>query len=371
MIKFIDLERQRKNLPIDLNKVIKEIINEGQFISGKEVSSLENLLQEYISSPAVAVANGTDALSIALMALNIKPGDEVIIPSFTWVSTAEVICLLGAKPVFVDIDTNFNIDLNKIEPKISEKTKAIMPVSMFGRCPDLMKIKELAMQYNLFTVEDGAQSFGAKSNNNFSCNVLDISTTSFFPSKPLGCYGDGGAIFSKDEDLLKKIMTIPKHGQIGRYNYVEIGMNSRLDTIQAGILIEKLKIFEDEIIKRNLVAQLYEKHLHKYKLITTPKIPSNENRSVWAQYTIILNNEIANKRDEIMSNLKNLGIPTALYYPVPLHTSKVYKKFNSEDLDTTMDIAKRVLSLPMHPYLTKEEIKFVSDNLISVINEIN
>ena len=371
MIKFVDLDRQRKNLKSDINLIIKGVIEEGQFISGKEVSYLERSLEDYTKSPSVTVANGTDALSIALMSLDVKPGDEVILPSFTWVSTAEVVCLLGAVPVFADIDRNFNIDINKLKSKITNKTRVIMPVSMFGRCPDLLKIQELAQKYNLNTIEDAAQSFGAKSNNNFSCTVLDISTTSFFPSKPLGCYGDGGAVFSRNEEFLRKIKTIPKHGQVGRYNYVEVGMNSRLDTMQAAILLEKLKIFEDEITKRNNVAKTYEKHLSRSKSIETPEIPSSADRSVWAQYTVLLDGDLADKRDHIMKNLRNLGIPTALYYPVPLHTSPVYKNFNSEGLNVTSDIAKRVLSLPMHPYLSEEELSFICENLLNVIDEIS
>ncbi len=370
MIKFVDLLKQQEALESNISEVIDKVLTKSQFILGPEVKTLEDQLSAYTGTKCITVANGTDALYVALLAHEIKENDEVLIPSFTWVSTAETICQLKAKPVFVDIDNNFNIDLEKIKEKITEKTKAIMPVSMFGRCSDLNKIQNLAKEYNLKTIEDAAQSFGAKSSNDMSCSIMDISTTSFFPAKPLGCYGDGGAIFTKDEKLYEKIKTIPRHGQMKRYEYVEIGINSRLDTIQAAVLLEKLKIFETEILLRNKVARRYDERLKENDNITTPNIPSNVNRSVWAQYTILLNREISHKRDTIMQNLKERGVPTALYYPVPLHTAAVYKNYDSVGLDRTIDFANRVLSLPMHPYLTEEETNLVCDSLIQVIEEL-
>ena len=247
MIRFIDLIRQREFLNNKIEQSILKVVQNSNFIQGEEVKLIEEELANFTGTKCVSVANGTDALYIALLAHGIKEGDEVLIPSFTWVSTAETICQLKAKPVFVDIDDNFNIDIKKMTEKITENTKAIMPVSMFGRCPDLNKIQTIALEHNLKTIEDAAQSFGAKSLECMSCSVLDISTTSFFPAKPLGCYGDGGAIFSTNEGLFEKCQIISKHGQKSRYEYVDIGVNSRLDTIQASILLEKLKIFEDEI----------------------------------------------------------------------------------------------------------------------------
>jgi len=370
MIKFIDLAKQRDALDCDLNEVIAKVISKDNFIMGEEVSRLEDELTKLTSSNCTCVANGTDALLITLLAMGIKPGDEVIVPSFTWVSSAEVICQVGATPVFIDISDDFNIDINKIKTKITHRTKAIMAVSMFGRCPDLNKIQEIANQHKLFSIEDAAQSFGAKSHGNPSCSILDVSTTSFFPSKPLGCYGDGGAIFSNNEALLKKIKVIPKHGQTSRYNYVEIGLNSRLDTIQAAILSEKLKIFPEEIISRNRVAKLYEIGLNNLPFLSTPSIPTEASRSVWAQYTVLLDHDVAKHRQKIMTMLKDKGIPSALYYPVPLHTSAVYQQYDSVDLDITIDISDRVLSLPMHPYLTDQEVEIVCLELAKIIRTI-
>jgi UDP-2-acetamido-2-deoxy-ribo-hexuluronate aminotransferase len=367
MIKFLDLKKQRDAFHNNLDEIILKVVENGQFISGPEVKILENTLSSYVGSECIAVANGTDALSIALMSIGTGPGDEVILPSFTWVSTAEVVCQLGAKPVFIDIDENFVIDINKLEEKINTHTKAILPVSMFGRCPNLNTIKELGLKHKIYTIEDAAQSFGAKSDGNMSCSILDIATTSFFPSKPLGCYGDGGAIFSSNEDLLEKLRVIPKHGQSGRYNYIEIGMNSRLDTIQAAILLEKFNIFENEILSRNNIAKIYSSMLQDLAQIVSPQIPSIENRSVWAQYTVLLDDNIAEKRNEIMLHLKNAGIPTALYYPVPLHSCPVYSKYESSNMSITNNLADRVLSLPMHPYLSKNEVEIICDSLKKAI----
>ena len=370
MINFIDLERQRHSIKSRIEMAVNKVIAEGNFILGPEVSELEKQLENYVGVPCVTVANGTDALYISMLAANIGAGDEVLVPSFTWVSTAETVCQLGANPVFVDIDDNFNIDIEKAKTKISEKTRAIIPVSMFGTCPNLLKIDAFAKEYNLLAIEDAAQSFGAKSEGNISCSVLDISTTSFFPAKPLGCYGDGGAIFVKNLNYLEKIKQIPRHRQQGRYNYKHIGVNSRRDTIQAAVLIEKLNIFEDEIVARNNVAKRYKENLADFNLVKTPFIPNLDNRSVWAQYTILLDTEIKTSRGFIMEKLKDLGIPTALYYPVPLHTSGVYSRFETSDLSKTEFISSRVLSLPMHPYLKNDEIDEVSEKLISTIRLI-
>ena len=370
MIHFVDLIKQQKALKKDISDVINDVISRSHFILGKEVQELEKILSEYVGNKCISVANGTDALLVALMAIGVKQDDEVLVPSFTWVSTAEVVCMLKAKPVFIDIDENFNIDLNKIEEKITKKTKAIIPVSMFGSCPELKNIKEISDKYNLKCIEDAAQSFGAKSSGKLSCSVLDISTTSFFPAKPLGCYGDGGAIFTNDDDLFERIKVIPRHGQKGRYQYHEVGINSRLDTIQAAILIEKMKIFEDEINSRIKIAKKYEKLLNDIDLIKTPYIPDEDNRSVWAQYTLILDKKLSEERESLMEDLLSKGIPTALYYPRPLHTSPVYEAFNSTDLNNTNNISSRVLSLPMHPYLTDDDINLIAFELEKSIKKI-
>jgi len=364
---FIDLGQQYKRIKNEVDSAIEDVINKTSFIQGTQVKQLEKELASYVGLECITCANGTDALYVALRSLNIRSGDEVIIPSFTWVSTAGVIKLLNAKPVFVDINPKtFNIDPKKIEEKITNKTKVIMPVSIFGRSCDILEICDIAKKYNLKVVEDSAQGFGSKYKDHISCSVADISTTSFFPAKPLGCYGDGGAIFAKESSLAEKINAITKHGQKGRYNYIDVGMNSRLDTLQAAILLEKLKIYEDDVVKRNEVAKRYNENLGLADIIC-PEIPSEENRSVWAQYTIILDKRFQEQRENIMSILSNKKVPTALYYPAPLHLQKPF--FEKNPLPITEDLSKRVLSLPMHPYLNTEDIDFISEQLIETLKE--
>ena len=370
-MEFIDLKKQYLLNKSNIDTRIAKVLEEQNFILGEEVLQLEQLMNDYTNSKSVGVANGTDALMIALMAMGIQEGDEVITPSFTWVSTIEVIKLLNAKPVYVDINPDtFNIDESLIEERITPQTKCIIPVSLFGRCPDLSKLMNIAKVNNLKVLEDAAQSYGAKSNGMLSCSITDIATTSFFPAKPLGCYGDGGAIFSSDKDLIEACRIISRHGQSGRYNYVRVGVNSRLDTIQAAILLEKHKIFEDEIVMRNNVARHYEDILKDNLLVKTPSILSEENRSVWAQYTIILDDSLDGKREDIMAELKSLGVPTALYYPAPLHLQSIYFD-DSFNLINTTKIANSVLSLPMHPYLEESEIEYVCSSLSQVLNKFS
>jgi UDP-2-acetamido-2-deoxy-ribo-hexuluronate aminotransferase len=367
---FIDLNLQYKRIKNEIDSAIKSVIDKGDFIQGGKVKLLEEKLESFVGSRCVTCSDGTDALFVALKALNVKPGDEVIVPSFTWVSTAEVVKLVGAEPIFADINADsFNITLEHIEPKITKKTKAIIPVSMFGRACDILEITNYANEKGIYVIEDSAQAFGSKNEGKMSCSVADISTTSFFPAKPLGCYGDGGAIFTNNEDLYTKINAITKHGQKGRYNYVEIGLNSRLDTLQASILIEKLKIYEDEIALRNKIAKKYDSFLSKNSFFKTPVITDQNNRSVWAQYTILLDSRISDGRSRIMEDLKERGIPTALYYPAPLHLQGPYMKGENEVLKITENISKRVLSLPMHPYLTTEQIEQISSELIDVVEK--
>ena len=372
-INFIDVNKQYELHKDEIDISMANVLNHGAFIQGPEVKELEQLLSEYTGSNALTVANGTDALFISLMALGIGPGDEVITPSFTWVSTVEAIRLVGAKPVYIEVrPETFNINEDDIEKMITPRTKVIMPVSIFGRCPNLNIIKNLPEVKNndIKILEDAAQSFGAKSDGLMSCSVTDISTTSFFPAKPLGCYGDGGAIFTNDDNLFEKISMISKHGQQGRYNYKTIGVNSRLDTLQAAVLISKLKFFEKEIIMRNKVANIYNELLSSTNLIKIPSIPDEANRSVWAQYTIILDDKVYKKRQEIMAKMKEKNIPTALYYPAALHLQKPY--FDSDAfLPITEYIADRVISLPMHPYLEKVEIEYISDNLMKILDGLN
>ncbi len=367
-MKFIDLNKQYKTIKNEIDLAIQSTLDDGDFIQGNKVKELEALLGSYSQTNCTTCANGTDALYISLRALGVCEGDEIIVPSFTWVSTAGVIKLLNAKPIFAEIsEKDFNIDPNNIIELISNKTKGIIPVSIFGRCANLTEINLIAKKHNLWVIEDAAQSFGAKHNGSFSCSMTDLATTSFFPAKPLGCYGDGGAIFSKDESLLEKTRIISRHGQKKRYEYVDVGMNSRLDTIQASILIEKMKIYENEIALRNDVAHKYNSRLDHLDVIKTPEIPESTNRSVWAQYTILLDNELKHKRDKIMNLLKEDGVPSALYYPAPLHLQPPFR--NGQRLPITEEISKRVLSLPMHPYLEDNEIDFIAQKLKINLNK--
>tara|TARA_B100000989_G_scaffold31538_1_gene20120 strand:- start:5743 stop:6855 length:1113 start_codon:yes stop_codon:yes gene_type:complete len=362
---FIDLKKQYQRIKNDIDNSVFEVLDNANFIQGDQVKKLEKKLSEYTGNNCVTCANGTDALYVALRSLDIKEGDDVIVPSFTWVSTAEVVKLVNANPVFADIEENsFNVSVKSIEQVYTPNTKAIIPVSMFGKACNLEEINKYAKAKNVTLIEDAAQSFGAKSNGSLSCSVADISTTSFFPAKPLGCYGDGGAIFVRNEELFEKISAITKHGQKGRYNYVDIGVNSRLDTIQAAILLEKIKVYEDEIIKRNIVADKYNELLSSTSYLNIPESTDPNNRSVWAQYTLKLSKEIAPFREQIMGQLKRLNIPTALYYPAPIHQQKPY--LSNAYLPNTESISQRVLSLPMHPYLSVQEIEEISEKLLSV-----
>ena len=355
---FIDLNKQYLKIKEPLSISLKRIFTNSDYILGKEVIELEQQLSEYTQNKCITVANGTDALFVALKALDIGIDDEVIVPSFTWVSSVETILSVGAVPIYCDIDPfTFNLDLKDAQKKISSKTRAIMAVSIFGQTADLFDAKDLCKKNGIYLIEDGAQSFGAEHFGHKSCSIADISTTSFFPSKPLGCYGDGGAIFWKNNDFDDLLKTIPRHGQTGRYDYKRVGINSRLDTIQAAVLIEKLKIFEGEIELRNDIAKLYERELNNVGSIQIPKILDN-NRSVFAQYTIKL---IDLSRNELIEFLKKKDIPTGVYYSQPLHLSKPYE--SNVELPNTMNCSKNVLSLPMSPYLEKKEVEYICSSI--------
>ena len=330
---------------------------------GPEVKELEAKLAAYSGSKhCVTVSSGTDSLLIALMALGIGAGDELITVPYTWISTAEVIALLGAKPVFVDIrpDT-WNMDESQIEAVITEKTKAIMPVSIYGQCPDMDAINTIAEKYNLPVIEDAAQSFGATYKGKKSCNLSTIGGTSFFPSKPLGCYGDGGALFTNDDELAEKFRWIRVHGQERKHHHPILGINGRMDTIQAAILLEILEVFPDEVVKRQNLGQTYSKSLSYIEGLTTPKI-GKHNTSVYAQYTIL-----SEQREEIQQSLKEKGIPSVSYYSVPLHLQPVFKNLNHKERDFPVaeKVANQCLSLPMSPYLSEENQTKVIDALLN------
>ena len=358
---FIDLAAQYERVKEKVDSRIQTVLNHGQYIMGPEVRELEEKLQEFVGvKHALTCANGTDALSIALLALGIGEGDEVITTPFTFFATGETIALNGAKLVFVDIDPEtYNIDANLIEEKITNKTKAIIPVSLYGQMSDMPKIMDIAKKHSLKVIEDAAQSFGASINGKKSCSIADISTTSFFPAKPLGCYGDGGALFTNDDDLAQAIREIRNHGQSKRYIHTRLGYNSRLDTIQAAILIEKLAIFEDEIQKRQVVAKRYNDALaSKFKV---NKIKDGY-VSAYAQYTLEVEN-----RDDFTKRLKEVGVPTAVHYPISIHKQPIFEKlgYSCERFEISESASSKVVSLPMHPYLdenTQSEIIKVVEN---------
>lgn len=350
MIEFIDLKAQQARLKDKIEAGIQNVLTHGQYILGPEVAELEEKLAAYVGAKyCITCANGTDALQIALMALGVGVGDEVITPGFTYIATAETVALLGAKPVYVDVDAKtYNIDVTQLEAAITPRTKAIIPVSLYGQCADFDEINAIAKKYNLPVIEDAAQSFGASYKGKKSCNLTTIACTSFFPSKPLGCYGDGGAIFTNDNELAKVIRQIARHGQDRRYHHIRVGVNSRLDTIQAAILLPKLEILDDEMQARQQIAETYTKLFNEASIATTPFIKEG-NISAWAQYTIQIDN-----REAVQDTLKQAGIPTAVHYPIPLNKQPAVA--SEKVLPVGDKIAERVMSLPMHPYLTSKDI---------------
>ncbi|WP_109427160.1 DegT/DnrJ/EryC1/StrS family aminotransferase [Aggregatibacter kilianii] len=357
-MEFIDLKAQQERIKAKIDAGIQKVLTHGQYILGPEVTELEEKLAAYTGAKyCISCANGTDALQIAQMALGIGVGDEVITPGFTYIATAETVALLGAKPVYVDVDPKtYNLDVNKLEAAITPRTKAIIPVSLYGQCADFDAINQVAQKYNLPVIEDAAQSFGATYKGRKSCNLSTISCTSFFPSKPLGCYGDGGAIFTNDEELATVIRQIARHGQDRRYHHIRVGVNSRLDTLQAAILLPKLEILEDEILARNVVAENYNDLFNAAGIMTTPFVEEH-NRCAWAQYTIQVEN-----RAEVQEKLKAQGIPTAVHYPIPLNKQPAVADAQVS-LPVGDRIAECVMSLPMHPYLTVEEQQVIVESL--------
>ncbi len=355
-IPFIDLKSQYEMYKEEINKEVLDVLSSAQFIMGPQVTKLEENLALYTGAKyAYACSSGTDALLLALMAIDIEPGDEIITTPFTFIATAETIALLKAKPVFVDIDeTTYNIDPKLIEAKITPRTKAIMPVALYGQCADMDEINAIAQKYNLVVIEDACQSFGAEYKGKKSCNVSHIGCTSFFPSKPLGCYGDGGAIFCSDDALAAKIKSLLNHGQGKRYEHKYIGINGRLDALQAAILNVKMNHFDAEVAKRIEVGERYSALLKDVDVIT-PKIMSDRN-SMYAQYSIRVKN-----RETLMQKLNDAGVPTAVHYPIPLHLQEAlsYLGYKKGDFPLSEQVGTEIMSLPMSPFLTTEQQDFV------------
>lgn len=383
MIPFIDLKAQFEVVGEDINKRVLEVLASTQYIMGPQVAEMEKELAAFANvKHCVACASGTDALLMALMALDVGPGDAVFTTPFTFVATAEVIALTGATPIFVDINpVTFNMDSHELErallaftnrdggypmPNVDLATltpKAVIPVDLFGLSADYEAINALAKKYNLAVLEDAAQGFGAQYFGKRTCGLTEISATSFFPAKPLGCCGDGGAVFTNNDALLEKLHSIRVHGQSNdKYNNVRIGLNARMDTIQCAVILAKLPIFAEEIEKRQQVAQAYSARLARLDDCKVPTVPEGY-KSVWAQYSIV-----SSKKEALMAALKNAGVPTACYYPIPLHLQGAfeYLGYQQGDMPFSETCAKNIFSLPMHPYLKEEAI----DLICSVIEDV-
>lgn len=371
-IQMVDLKSQYEKIKTEVDAGIQEVINTTAFINGAAVKEFQADLENYLKvKHVIPCANGTDALQIAMMALGLKAGDEIITASFTYVATAEVIGLLGLTPVLVDVNPDtFNINIDAIEKAITPKTKAIVPVHLFGQCADMEQIIAIAKKHNLFVIEDVAQAIGA--DYTFSDGKVakagtigTIGCTSFFPSKNLGCYGDGGAMYTNDDELAKKMRMIAHHGQSVQYVHDVLGVNSRLDTIQAVVLKAKLKHLDEYANARNVAASYYDKALANHPKIKTP-VRSKNSTHVFHQYTVQL---CGVDRTKLREQLAERGIPAMIYYPIPLHQQNAYKsdRYKAGDFPVTETLCQCVLSLPMHTELDEETLKYIVDNLIDLV----
>ena len=356
-MQFIDLRAQQSRIKEQIDSNIQNVLEHGQYILGPEVSVLEDRLAAYVGvKHCIGVSSGTDALMIALMAIGVGPGDEVITPAFTYIATAEAAAVLGAKPVYVDIlPETFNLDPSKIESAITNRTKAILPVSLYGQCPDMDEINAIAENHDLVVIEDAAQSFGATYKGQRSGALSKISATSFFPSKPLGCYGDGGALFTDDDDLALILRQVSRHGQDRRYHHLRVGINGRIDTVQAAILLAKFDIFPGEVALRQKIAKHYNQLLKEVSGVTLPEL-SPHNTSVYGQFTIRVKN-----REAVIASLSEAGIPTAVHYPTPLNLQPAVA--DGQKYEHAETASREVLSLPFHPYLSEQEIKQVAEQI--------
>lgn len=362
-MEFINLQHQYHLYQKEIDQAIKGVLESGQYIMGEAIQELEQKLAAFTQSKhCLGVSSGTDGLLLALNAIGLQPGDEVICVPFTWVSPVECVRRLGGVPVFVDIDPRtFLIDVDQIEEAITPKTKAIIPVSLYGQMPDFKKINEIAKKHKLYVIEDGAQSFGSEQNGMKSCNMCTIGVTSFFPTKPLGCYGDGGAVFTNDDQLAAKMFAYRVHGAPVRYDHQYVGVNARLDTLQAAIVLAKLPYFKDEIKKRLEIGYYFNEHLKEDFIV--PKIRDG-NTHVFANY--VLRDE---NRDRIISHLQTKGVPTAIYYPICIHEQPAYLDlgYKTGDFPNAERISDEVFSVPMNPFLTQKEQDLIIEALRSSI----
>lgn len=371
-MQFIDLQRQYDKIKEDMDRRIKKVIDEKHFIMGPEIMEIEEKLAKYVGRKyCLTCASGTDALVIPLLAYDLQETDAIFVASFTFFASAESVNIAGATPVFVDSDNTYNMDPAKLEETIKKtieegklKPRGIIAVDIFGLPANYDEILPIAEKYGLFVIEDAAQGFGGELNGKRACSFGEVSATSFFPAKPLGCYGDGGAIFTDDDALYEKMHSIRVHGQgSSRYDNVRIGMNGRMDTIQAAVLLAKMEIFDEELTKKNEIANKYAELLKDSFGI--PVIPKNA-MSAYAQFTLLARDE--QQRNAIVEEMKKYDVPIMVYYAVPMHKQTAYKYLNykDEDLPVCEDFSKRVFSLPMHAYLTDEEIQFIAEKLKSI-----
>ena len=379
MMNFIDLKQQQKLIRKNVDKRIAKVLDHGQFIQGPEINELENKLSLFSKSKFVlCCSSGTDALVLGLIALGLRPNEGVIVPSFTFASTAEAVCMLGGVPFFSDVKLDtYNICEQSINESIKKakkmgiNLKGIITVGLFGQPSDMDKVKEIADLNNLWVFDDAAQSFGAKYKDKISGNLCEISATSFFPAKPLGCYGDGGALFTNEENLYKIAYSSHLHGMgNNKYEYDRIGMNGRMDTIQAAILLEKLTVFKSELLKREEIAKQYiERFVALNTAINLPKTLKNTNSS-WAQFTIKLPPNC--NREKFQALMREKNIPTAIYYPIPIHCQSPYKNFpiSPDNLENTMTLSNSVISLPMHPYLSPKNVDYISNTVDEIIRNL-
>lgn len=366
-MQFIDLKTQFKSLETPIRSRIDRVLEHGQYIMGPEVGELEERLARFVGSPhCIGVASGTDALLIAMMALGIGRGDEVVTTPFTFIATGEMIRLLGAVPVFVDIDARtYNLDVAAAEAAITPRTKAIIAVSLYGQCADLDALNRVSAKTGIPVIEDAAQSFGATYHGRHSCALSAVSCTSFFPSKPLGCYGDAGACFTEDAGLAERMRQIRIHGQDRRYHHPLIGVNGRLDTLQAAVLLAKLDSFTEEVQARARIGERYSRLIQKHcPTVTVPYIESH-NTSVYAQYTVEVDH-----RDRVQARLKEAGVPTAVHYPIPLHLQPAFAdlRLGEGAFPVAEAAGRRVMSLPMHPFLDEQSQEQVVDALAAAVN---
>tara|TARA_Y100001968_G_scaffold329272_1_gene378249 strand:- start:2512 stop:3651 length:1140 start_codon:yes stop_codon:yes gene_type:complete len=373
-IQMVDLSEQYKAIKSSVDKAIMDVVSSAQFINGPDVKSFQQELATYLGvKHVITCANGTDALQISMMGLGLKPGDEVITPSYTYIATTEVIGLLGLKPVFVDCEPDtFNISVSAIEKAITSKTKAIVPVHLYGQACDMQPIMQIAKKHNLFVIEDNAQAIGCDYSMNGTLmktgTIGNVGCTSFFPSKNLGCYGDGGAICTNDDDLAIQLRMIANHGQSKRYYHDRVGCNSRLDSIQAAVLRIKLKELDRYILRRNTAADFYDAAFENIEQLTIPYRANNTNH-VFHQYTLKLSDEI--NRDDLVAYLAQKDIPAMIYYPVPAHKQKMFYDIDNKcgNLENTNWLTSRVFSLPMHTELSIEQQQYIVESVIEFINK--